>query len=121
MQLACGEPSRAKTLSAGTRGRSIRILHFETAFLQSVHVIKFAAGDVKGALRINDHADARGFDKNVTVRRSLLQVHLVLKPGTATADDSHAQYPVGPALLRQERADFLRRAESRLAPDEARP
>jgi hypothetical protein len=101
--------SRAKTLAAGTARGGVGIFHLEAA-VERADVIQFAAGDVKCAFGINDHAHAAALYKDVAVRRIVLQIHFVLQPGAAAADDRHAQHAVRAALLGEQRRNFLRRA-----------
>ena len=42
------------------------------------------------------------FDQDIPVGRAILQVHLVLQPGTTAANDRHPEDAVGTSLLRQQ-------------------
>ena len=86
---------------------ALGFLHLETAVLQGIHEIQFAARDVERALGVHHHADAAAFDQDVAAGRLVLQIHFVLQARAAAADDGHAQDAVGPALLLQKRTDLL--------------
>jgi len=85
-------------------------LALEAAVLQRLDVIQFAAGDVKRALGIHDHAHAAAFHEDVAAGRAVLQIHFVLQAGAAAADHRHAQHATGPALLGEQCGNLLRGA-----------
>lgn len=91
--------SGAEAFPAGTTAGSVRIPHFEPRFIESLHVVQFAARHVEDAFGIDDNANSGTFDKNIAVIGAILQVHLVLKPGTPAANDGDAQYAVRHTLF----------------------
>ena len=80
-------------------GDRIRIRYLEAAFLQVVAVIEERSAHEKRALRIDHHADIRGLDHDVAIRRAIHEIHLVLQAGAAAADDRHAERSGGAALF----------------------
>ena len=99
--------SRAETFAAGTTAGRVGILHLEATALESFNVIQFASADIEGAFGVNDHFDAAGFNEDVAIRRAILQVHLVLQPGAATAHNRDTEYAFGTPLFGQQRADLV--------------
>lgn len=90
---------RREALSAGAVGDGVRIGDFEASLLQVVAVVEFGAADKEGALRINDDIDALGWNQDVTRHRTIDEIHFVLEAGTAPADDSHTECPLGTPLF----------------------
>jgi hypothetical protein len=66
--------------------------------LQFVDKIQLAAGDIKGALRINDDPDPRGVHEEIPVGGRILKVHFVLETGAASAHHGNPENALRPAL-----------------------
>ena len=88
----------------------VRIRYLEAALLQIIGKIQFRPAHEKSALRIDNYADPVRFNKNVTIRRTIHQIHLVLKPRATSTDHRDPQGPVGPTLSRKEGAQLRARS-----------
>src|SRR5262249_25773764 len=104
------ERSRAEAFATGTRGSRVGILHLETAILQGVDVIQFAARNIERALWIDDHAHSGAFHQNIPAGRRVLQIHFGLQPEATAAHHGHAQATAGPAVLGEQRRHLASRA-----------
>lgn len=86
----------------------VRVRHLKAALLQVIAEIQHRAADKKRAFRIDYHAHTLGLDENVTVGRTIDQIHLVLQPRTTAADHRDPQRTVRAPLFLEKRNELAR-------------
>ena len=101
--------SRAETLAARATGGSIWILDLESS-VEGIEVVQLASGDIKGAFGIDNNSDPGGFDQDVAIGGTILEIHFILQAGTAAADNGDAEHSSGTALFGEQGSDLAGRA-----------
>ena len=69
---------------------ALGFVDLEPAF-EGIEVIELASGDIESAFGIDDDPHAGSFDQDIARGRAILEIHLILQPGTTAADDRHPQ------------------------------
>ena len=80
---------------------SVGVRYLESAFLQVIAVIQQRATDEQRTFGVDHHSDVRRLHKNIPVRWSINQIHLVLQSRATATDHSHTQGAVRSTLLRK--------------------
>jgi hypothetical protein len=83
------------------------IRHLEPALLQVVAIIQERAGDKARAFRIHHHVDVQRTHQDVSIGRTIDQIHLVLETGATAPDHREAQRAIRAALPREQRRQLF--------------
>ncbi len=93
MRWGCRETGRflgAEAFTARAACGGIRVVDFETAVLEGFDKIEFRSRYIERAFGIDDDTNARRFDHDIAIGGRILEVHLVLESGTASANNGDA-------------------------------
>src|SRR5690606_2597241 len=99
---------RAERLAAAAGAARVGVLDLEPRLLERVDVVEHRAGQVDGALVVDDHAHRAGGELVVVVGDPVVEAELVLEPGAAASDHLEAQaMGLELAVAVQERLDAV--------------
>jgi 3,4-dihydroxy 2-butanone 4-phosphate synthase / GTP cyclohydrolase II len=94
--------SGGEALAAGTGSRGIWIRDFESAFHEIRAEIELGSTDIHRTFGINDHPHILRLDQEILGLGTIHKIHVVLKTGTSTSDDSDSKGPLQFARLFQQ-------------------
>ena len=84
----------------------VRVRDFEAALLQVLAEIEHGTADEECALWIDDQTDIGGWNENITLSRTIHEIHRVLKAGATAANHRKAQRAVWFSFFLKQQGQF---------------